>query len=346
MKKGLRVLCLAAMLGFAAVISASRAAIVAPLYPQYRLSPASPTTADSVSFWLVKGKSNQTCYPRYATTFRIAAASGVAASFIIIKYQALVLGIACIAQADSVEYGPQFKFGKLPAGSYSILDSASGAIVKSFTVATAVNPGKDTVTCTPLTPTINDSLDFSLFVANLGCGGTVHYDTVLVADTNIYLSFSYEACAACDCISLGQWIPFHSKPLMAGTYSINKLQIYYCPPGMLCPAIAFLPERVGQVTVQSATAVVLSALKTVNRASVSFERSSKLLTLSLPSAQSITLEIFGLNGRKIAAVLADKKLSAGTYSFALDKFTHAHGCLVARLVSDAGEKTAPLMLTK
>jgi hypothetical protein len=331
----------------AAAVSSSNAAIVAPLYPQYRLTPASPTTADSVSFWLVEGRSNSSCYPKYSTSFRITAGSGVAATIIIIKYQELMLsGIACLVLSDTVEYGPQFNFGKLPAGTCAIFDSMSGTYVKSFAVTRSSVLLNDSVTVTPAAPTTKDSLDFSLFAANLGCGGTVHNDTVTVADTCIYLSFSYEDCPACDCVSLGRWIPFHSKPLAVGTYGIYKEQSIYCAPGVACPMIAIIPEHVGQVTVHPTTAVLAGPTATSHGATVSFERSSKLLILSLPATQRVSLELYGLDGKEISAVLNNKELAAGFHALSLNKFTNARGCLIARLKSDAGESTELLAITK
>jgi hypothetical protein len=313
-----------------AAVSSSNAAVVTPLYPQYRLTPASPTAADSVSFWLVEGKSDVSCYPRYSTSFRLDVTSGLLATIIIIKYQELLLGIACMPMPDTEEYGPKFNFGKLPIGTYAIFDSVNGTYVKSFSV-TASGGQKDSVMVTPPSPTAKDSLDFSLFAANLSCGGIVHGDTVIVADTNIYLSFSYQVCPACDCISMGQWIPFHSKPLRAGTYGIYKEQNIYCAPGTPCPMIAIMPEHVGQVTVRPTTAVLTGTAAAAHHATVSFERSSKLLLLSLPAEQIITLELFGLNGKKISTVLDNTKFSAGIHALSMNTFVNARGCFIARM---------------
>ena len=216
------------------------------------------------------------------------------------------------------------------------------ATVKTLSIATA----KDTVTVSPPSPTIKDSLDFSLFAANLGCGGTVHNDTVVVADTCIYLSFSYEECLACKCAGMGGWIPFHSKPLKAGTYGIYKAQSIYCAPGTPCPMIAIIPEHVGQVTVRPTTAALAGMAAVAHRATVSFERSSKLLLLSLPAEQIVTLELFGINGKKISTVLDNTKCSAGIHALSMNTFANARGCFIARIKSDAGESTELLAITK
>ena len=222
------------------------------------------------------------------------------------------------------------------------------AVAVSSSNAAIVAPGglKDSVTVTPPSPTIKDSLDFSLFAANLGCGGTVHNDTVVVADTCIYLSFSYEECLACKCAGMGRWIPFHTRPLAAGTYGIYKEQSIYCAPGTPCPMIAIMPVHVGQVTVRPVTAVLAGPVTPANRATVSFERSSKLLTLSLPAEQYVTLELYGLNGKKIATVLDNAKYTAGIHALSLKKLANTRGCLIARIKSGSGESTELLAITK
>jgi hypothetical protein len=216
------------------------------------------------------------------------------------------------------------------------------ADVKTLSIVTV----KDTVTFTPPSPTIKDSLDFSLFAANLGCGGTVHNDTVNVTDTCIYLSFSYEECLACKCAGMGRWIPFHSKPLKAGTYGIYKAQSIYCAPGTPCPMIAIMPEHVGQVTIRPTSAVLAGSAAAAHRATVSFERSSNHILLSLPVKQRVSLELFGLNGKKISTVLDNTEFPAGIHALSMNTFVNARGCFIARIKSDAGESTELLVIPK
>jgi hypothetical protein len=332
------------------ILSLSQAA-VAPAYPQYRLTPASPTTADSVSFWLVKGKSNMTCYPRYATstggtiTTVIWPGGGESRTgTIYLKYQELMLGIACAPMADSVEYGPKINIGKLQAGTYIIYDSITNTTLDTFYVITPAL--KDSVTFTPASPTTKDSLDFSLFGASLGCGGTVHDDTVLVEDTCIYLSFSYEECLACDCTRMGRWIPFQTSPLKAGTYGIYKAQQIYCAPNTPCPAIALMPVRVGQVTVHSTTAVVPFQATMSKSTALTFERISNAFRLSIPYAQSVSLELYALDGRKIATIFNAQIFNAGTYRLMINKFTNVSGCVIAKLKTANGVTVVPVSIVR
>lgn len=322
---------------------------ITPTYPQYRLAPVQPTTQDSVSFWLVEGKSNLTCYPRYATSFSSSMSGGY--YLIRIRYQELMLGIACMAMTDTMEYGPSFNFGKLQVGNYIIVDSLFNLSLDTFSVMPGPLPS-DSVTVTPASPTTMDSLDFLLFGANLSCAGTVHNDTVfLVNDTCINLSFSYEECTTCDCLSMGRWIPFHSKPLKAGTYGIYDAQTFYvyCPPGAVCltpPGPVMIPVRVGQVTVRASAAVVGGMVNASNHPTTSFECSSSILKFSLPVAQSVTLEIYRLNGQKIATLLNGEKWNPGTYRIPLNKFTTVSGCIIAKLKTGTAISLVPITLLR
>jgi hypothetical protein len=308
-------------------------------YPQYYLTPGQPTTQDSVSFWLVEGKSNLTCYPRYATSFSTSTSGGF---FLIrIRYQELMLGIACMAMTDTMEYGPSFNFGKLQVGNYIIVDSLINLSLDTFSVTPSPLPS-DSVTVTPASPTTMDSLDFSLFGANLSCGGTVYNDTVLlVNDSCIYLSFCYGECTACNCLSMGRWIPFHSKPLKAGTYSIYDAQsscIYLKP--------FIIPVRVGQVTVRASAAVVGGMVNASDHPTTSFECSSSILKFSLPVVQSVTLEIYRLNGQKIATLLNREECGSGTYRIPLNKFTTVSGCIIAKLKTGTVISLVPITLLR
>jgi hypothetical protein len=317
---------------------------ISSTYPQFRLAPVQPTTQDSVSFWLVEGKSNLTCYPRYATSFSSSTSGGY---FLIrIRYQELMLGIACMVMTDTVEYGPKFNFGKLQVGNYIIVDSLTNLSLDTFSVMPSPL-SRDSVTVTPDSPTAMDSLDFLLFGANLSCAGTVYNDTVLlVNDTCIYLSFSYEECTACDCLSMGRWIPFHSKPLKAGTYGIYDAQIPYCPQGAVCFLPAIIPVRVGQVTVHASAAVVGGMVNASDHPTTSFERSSSILKFSLPMAQFVTLEIYRLNGQKIATLLKGEQCGPGTYRIPLNKFTTVSGCIIAKLKTGRAISLVPITLLR
>jgi len=252
-----------------------------------------------------------------------------------------MLGIACMVTTDTVEYGPKFNFGKLQVGNYIIVDSLTNLSLDTFSVLPSPLPS-DSVIVTPASPTTMDSLDFSLFGANLSCGGTVYNDTVLlVNDSCIYLSFCYGECTACNCLSMGRWIPFHSKPLKAGTYDIYDAQsscIYLKP--------FIIPVRVGLVTVRTSAAVVGGIVNASDHPTTSFERSSSILKFSLPVAQFVTLEIYRLNGQKIATLLNREQWGPGTYRIPLNKFTTVSGCIIAKLKTGTVISLVPITLLR
>ena len=199
----------------------------------------------------------------------------------------------------------------------------------------AVAASLDSVVVTPASPTTRDSIAFSLFGANLGCGGTVHNDTVIVGDTCIYLSFSYEECLACDCISMGQWIPFHSKPLNTGTYGIYKMQNYYCPPGSACPAIATVPVHVGQVTVHTTTAVrsIANAFTPAPQFSWAVRNGAVAIRYAQPDAREVCAAIYDARGSLLQRISMVEG-ATGHYFTTWKQGTAQSGTYVVRILSD------------
>jgi hypothetical protein len=238
-----------------------------PVYPQYRFTPASPTTLDSVSFWLVKGMNSSSCVPRYSTSFKIeqmAAECKMApcppVNVIKISYtqsliQPLQGEIACLAVMT--EYGPTFNFGKLPAGNYTIIDSTDGNRPLTA-LSVAVAPLGRSVTYTPQAPTARDSLYFHLFSVSLSCCTQIYNQNVQVFDTAIFLSYAYYNNPLIDCMCpvAGKTVELKTGPIKAGSYAVYDAPSIYCPPGTACPLLAILPQRVGQITVSPASGIL------------------------------------------------------------------------------------------
>jgi hypothetical protein len=239
-----------------------------PVYPQYRLTPASPTVQDSVSFWLVKGMNSSSCVPRYSTSFKIEQMAGeckmapcppenvIKISYTQSLIQPLQGEIACLAVMT--EYGPTFNFGKLPAGSYTILDSTDGNRTLTAFSVTAAPPLGHSVTYTPQTPTTRDSLFFHVYSISLSCCTQIFNQNVEVSDTTIYLSYAYynNPLVDCMCSVAGKTVDFKLGPIKAGKYTIYEAASIYCPPGTACPLLAILPRRVGQITVSPALGIL------------------------------------------------------------------------------------------
>jgi hypothetical protein len=109
----------------------------------------------------------------------------------------------------------------------------------------------DSVYTTPAKPTTKDSITYNFYDSDACCCAQFVNPTVSVSDTIVYLSFSVNTapCQLCKCAGTGAWNAFKGGTLKAGKYAIYREQSFYCPPGSLCPAIALLPVRIGQVVV-------------------------------------------------------------------------------------------------
>ena len=241
----------------------SFAATVAPIYPQYRLTPKYPMVQDSVSFWLVKGLYGTSCPPRYIVSFRITldtcfltpcpTSYSIVLSYTQSMVQPLQNEIACLAVMT--EYGPKFNFGTLAEGNYRIIDSTDkNRTLMNFAVT--VGPYGHSVQCTPQKPTTKDSLFLSVYSINYECCTEIYDKSVQVSDTSINLSYSYNPFSSCMCYFAGKYIDFKSGPLKAGKYAIYDVARIYCPQDSVCPQLAIMPLRVGQITVTAGTGIV------------------------------------------------------------------------------------------
>ena len=81
-------------------------------------------------------------------------------------------------------------------------------------------------------------------------------------------------------------------------------------------------------------------------ATMAFDRLSNMLTLSVGSAQTVRLELFGLDGRKIHSFFNKDQCAPGTYRFSINKAFAAHGCIIAKLKTSTAESVLPIMLLR
>jgi hypothetical protein len=114
-------------------------------YPQPLLTPAQPGTGDAVSLWLVLGAYPTTCTPTFDDTFRIITGRQLECfkapcpqlNIIRLMYTEFPpdprLGRMC--GMTVTPYGPRFEFGKLSAGNYIVIDSATNDTVTQFAVS-------------------------------------------------------------------------------------------------------------------------------------------------------------------------------------------------------------------
>ncbi|MDD5673507.1 MAG: hypothetical protein PHC61_05050 [Chitinivibrionales bacterium] len=81
-------------------------------------------------------------------------------------------------------------------------------------------------------------------------------------------------------------------------------------------------------------------------AALAFDRSSNILRLSVPSAQSVQLELYGLNGRKIATLLKKEQRGPGMYQLSLSKSIIAGGCIIAQLKTASAVSVVPITILR
>jgi|GEM_PF-1678304 len=84
-----------------------------------------------------------------------------------------------------------------------------------------------------------------------------------------------------------------------------------------------------------------AGVSSFKNAIIAFDRLSNTLKLSIPSTQSIQLEVYGLDGRKIADLLNKEQCGPGIYRLSLNKIM-VTGCMVAKLKTATAVSFAPI----
>jgi hypothetical protein len=115
----------------------------------------------------------------------------------------------------------------------------------------------DTVYVEPENATGNDAIVLHLYSESICCCALIYNMTMRVDDAEIYLDYEVdsEPCTRCYCFAPGMWLEVESEPLAAGSYTVYKVENYYCPPGRPCPMELILPERVGEIVIHGSTPV-------------------------------------------------------------------------------------------
>jgi hypothetical protein len=81
-------------------------------------------------------------------------------------------------------------------------------------------------------------------------------------------------------------------------------------------------------------------------AMIAFDKLSNMLTLSVGSKQTVLLELFGLDGRKIHSFFNKDQCGPGIYRFSINKAFAAHGCIIAKLKTSTAESVLPISLVR
>jgi len=81
-------------------------------------------------------------------------------------------------------------------------------------------------------------------------------------------------------------------------------------------------------------------------ATIAFDRLANVLKLSVASTQFIQLELYGLDGRKIAALIIREQCGPGAYQFSLNKFAVVNGCMIAKLKTATAVSVVPITILR
>jgi hypothetical protein len=217
----------------------------------------------------------------------------------------------------------------------------------NFSLDSAKQDPKGSVTVFPQNPTTRDSLQFTLKMTEHCCATKFEKKKVSFDDTAIYLSFTYtdSMCAYVDCITGWSQTVFSSKAQKPGTFSIYRVETPYCPPDRAC---ALLISQVYMGTITIGTPLAINSAVTGN----DFDRSPIFLTsgsnatITLTKNSRVNVRAFDLTGALVANLL-DGYRSAGTYQVNLnDRLPNsvAKGTLLLQISIDGVVKAAQAVI--
>jgi hypothetical protein len=139
------------------------------------------------------------------------------------------------------------------------------AILMAIMSLVAQSWAADSLAVAPPHPTTADRITFTIIIPNWDCCTQYNWDSTVVApmgDTGVLLTYTYNLPQVCPmtliaCINIPKQLVYKSAPLAAGTYSVYEIRVQctnnICPP----VPVAFLPVRIGSVTVTPSTGIVI-----------------------------------------------------------------------------------------
>jgi len=113
----------------------------------------------------------------------------------------------------------------------------------------------------PSHPTAADKITFTIIIPNWDCCTRYTWDSTAVAamgDTALLLTYQYnlpQVCPMIACLDVDKLLRYNSAPLRTGTYAVYELRELLCTT-QICPDIAFMPVKIGSVTVTTSAGVV------------------------------------------------------------------------------------------
>jgi hypothetical protein len=136
----------------------------------------------------------------------------------------------------------------------------SAAILMAILSFVAQSSAADSLAVAPPHPTTADKITFTIIIPNWDCCTQYANDSAVTlwGDTGVLLPYTYnlpQMCPMIACINVERKLVYKSAPLKAGTYSVYELRELLCTTN-ICPAIAFMPVKIGSVTVTRSAGVV------------------------------------------------------------------------------------------
>ena len=138
----------------------------------------------------------------------------------------------------------------------------SAAILMAILSFVAQSSAADSLAVDLPHPTTADPITFTIIIPNWDCCTQYTWDSTVVApmgDTGVLLTYTYnlpKVCPMMACINVPKQLVYKSAPLAAGTYSVYEIRVEctnnICPPA----PVAFLPVKIGSVTVTPSTGIV------------------------------------------------------------------------------------------
>jgi hypothetical protein len=169
----------------------------------------------------------------------------------------------------------------------------------------------------PAKPTTNDSITYHFYDKNMCCGTQFVNPSVSVFDTQVYLGFSANTtpCQFVKCFVAGAGYDFKVGKLKAGKYGIYKAETFYCTT-KVCPMIAIMPVRIGEVVVTTPLAIVPGDPATMPVEALVFEQGKSAINLDYLLEKQSYVRISVYNARGILAAHIYKGIaSKGTHRF-------------------------------
>ena len=138
----------------------------------------------------------------------------------------------------------------------------SAAILMAILLFVTQSSAADSLAVDPPHPTTADQITFTIIIPNWDCCTQYANDSAVTlwGDTGVLLTYTYnlpQVCPMIACLNVERKLVYKSAPLKAGTYAVYELRELSCTNN-ICPPIpiAFLPVKIGSVTVTQSAGVV------------------------------------------------------------------------------------------